>query len=61
MASGHNEFNVMSFRLTNTPATFQRFMECVLAGLRGEQCLIYLDIIVFSDSFPGHLMLFSQL
>ena len=31
-------------------------MECILAGLTGEQCLIYIDdIIVFSASFPEHL------
>ena len=30
---GHFEFNVMPFGLTNAPATFQRLMECVLAGL----------------------------
>ena len=48
-AEGHFEFNVMPFGLTNAPATLQRLMECVLAGLVGEQCLIYLDdIIVFS-------------
>ena len=47
---GHLEFNLMSFGLTNTPATFQRLMEYVLAGLVDEQCLIYLgDIIVLAQ------------
>ena len=53
---GHFEFNVMPFGLTNAPAMFQRLMECTLAGLTQEQCLIYLDdIIVFSSSFSTHL------
>ena len=53
---GHFEFNVMPFGLTNAPATFQRLMECVLAGLTYEQCLIYLDdIVVFSVTFDQHL------
>ena len=52
----HFEFNVMLFGLTNAPATFQRLMECVMAGLVGEECLIYLDdIIEFSSSFKEHL------
>ena len=47
---------MMPFSLTNAPATFQRLMECVLAGLTGEQCLIYLDdIIVFSKTFSERL------
>ena len=52
------EFNVMPFGLTNAPATFQRLMECMLAGLTPEQCLIYLDdayIIIFSASVQEHL------
>ena len=53
---GHYDFNVMPFGLTNAPSTFQRIMECVLAGMTYEQCLIYLDdIIVFSTSFEQHL------
>ena len=48
---GHFEFNVMPFGLTNAPATFQQLMECVLAALTDEQCLIYLDdIVVFSKN-----------
>ena len=52
----HFEFNVMPFGLTNAPATFQRLMQCVLAGISGEVCLAYLDdIIVFSSTFEEHL------
>ena len=54
---GHFEFQVMPFGLTNAPATFQRLMQCVLAGLTETQCLIYLDdILVFSKSFSEHLL-----
>ena len=53
---GHFEFNVMPFSLTNAPATFQGLMECVFAGISGEQCLTYLDdIIVFSATFQEHI------
>ena len=48
---GRFKFNVMPFRLTNAPATFQR-----LAGISSEVCLAYLDdIIVFSSTFKEHL------
>ena len=51
----------MRFGLTNAPATFQRLMECTLAGLSGMHCLIYLDdIIVFSASFNDHLTRLSS-
>ena len=61
-SDGHFEFNVMPFGLTNAPATFQRLMECVLAGLVGEECLIYLDdIIVFSSSFKEHLLRLTRI
>ena len=53
---GHFEFNVMPFGLTNAPATFERLMECVLAGLIYEECLIYIDnVVVFSTNFNQHL------
>ena len=50
------EFNVMPFGLTNAPATFQRYMDAVLAGLKWNTLLVYIDdIIVFSKSFEEHL------
>lgn len=50
------EFNVMPFGLCNTPATFQRLMELVLAGLQWKSCLIYLDdVIIVGRTFSEHL------
>ena len=46
------QFKVMPFGLCNAPATFERLMESVLAGLHWNICLIYLDdIIVISKTF----------
>jgi len=50
------EFNVMPFGLCNAPATFQRLMDCVLAGLQWSNCLVYIDdIIIMGRSFDEHL------
>lgn len=50
------EFNVLSFGLCNSPSTFQRLMDLVLADLQWTTCLVYLDdIIVFGRSFQEHL------
>ena len=50
------QFKVMPFGLSNAPATFQRLMDRVLAGLHWEQCLVYLDdIIVFGRTFEETL------
>ena len=47
----------MPFGLTNAPATFQRFMDAVLAGLKWNILLVYLDdIFVFSSTFEQHLV-----
>ena len=57
----HFEFTVMPFGLCNAPATFQRLMEYVLAGLQWEHCLVYLDdIIVFSETFNEHITRLSE-
>ena len=54
----------MSFGLRNAPATFQRLMNLVTAGLVG--CAVYLDdVVVFSDTWVDHIQriaaLFSRL
>eukprot|EP00731_Ephydatia_muelleri_P032903 Em0024g447a len=49
------QFRVMPFGLTNAPATFQRLMERVLAGLHWTTCLIYLDdILILSATVQQH-------
>lgn len=53
---GLYEFNVLPFGLTNAPAFFQRTMDLVLAGLKWQICLVYMDdIVVFSRTLPEHL------
>ena len=50
------EFNVMPFGLCNAPATFQRLMDAVLAGLQWSSCLVYLDdVIIPGKDFEDHL------
>ena len=50
------EFKVMPFGLCNAPATFQRLMDLVLAGMQWSQCLVYLDdIIIPGRSVKEHL------
>ena len=53
---GTFKFKVMPFGLTGAPATFQRLMNLVMAGLNLEIFLVYLDdIIVFSSGVDEHL------
>ena len=50
------QFKVMPFGLTNAPATFQRIMDSVFAGLKWKNLLVYSDdIIVFSETFDEHM------
>ena len=50
------EFDVLSFGLCNSPSTFQRLMDLVLADGQWTTCLVYLDdIIIFGRTFQEHL------
>ena len=46
----------MPFGLCNAPATFQRLMDLVLAGIQWKSCLVYMDdIVIVGKSFEQHL------
>lgn len=52
---GHFEYQRMAFGLTGAPATFQRYMDNLLASLKGTECLVYLDdVIIFSTTINQH-------
>jgi len=52
---GHFQLIKMPFGLNNAPATYQRCIDVVLMGLKGIDCLVYLDdIICFSATMEEH-------
>lgn len=51
---GFFECNRMSFGLTNAPATFQRLIEKCMGEMHLRECLIFLDVLIFSNSFEEH-------
>ena len=51
-----HEFVHMPFGLCNAPATFQRFMQVVLAGMVWWCCFVYIDdVLVSSATLEEHL------
>ena len=51
------EYNVMPYGLCNAPAIFSRLMDAVLAGLKWQCVLVFIDdILVYSTSFEQHLV-----
>jgi len=55
-SDGQYQFNVMPFGLVNAPATFQRMMDAILAGIKWTFCMVYFDdIIIFSPDMLTHL------
>ena len=53
---GLYRFLRMPFGLRNAPATFQRAMDVILASVRWQVALVYLDdVIIFSKSYRAHL------
>ena len=55
------EFNVMPFGLCNALATFQRFMDCILAGLQCTTCLVYIyEIIIREKTLKSICIIYSK-
>ena len=42
----------LRFGLCNAPATFQRAMDMILAVVKWQICLVYLDDVIFFSRFP---------
>jgi len=52
---GHVQFIKMPLGLNNAPATYQRCIDVIVMGLKGIDCLAYLDdIICFSATMEEH-------
>lgn len=64
--SGLFQFRKLPFGLKNAPSTFERLMDFVLAGLKEESILVYMDdILIASSTIEEHLekleMVFKRL
>ena len=52
---GSFKYKVMPFRVTNGPATFQRYINTTLADYLDQFCTAFVDdILIFSETFEEH-------
>ena len=53
------QYTVMAFGMCNAPATFQRLVNLVLAGV--ANCNAYLDdLIVYTTTWEGHMQILNR-
>ena len=58
--SGLYQYKVMPFGMKNSPATFQRLINNIIAGLDG--CDAYIDdLIIASESWEEHMRIIREL
>lgn len=59
--NGRFQLTVMPFGMCNSPATFERLLEIVLAGSNFSICLVYIvNIIIFGETFDKTLQNLKQ-
>lgn len=59
---GHHQYVRCAMGLTNSPATFQRFMEYVFSGYIFVTLLVYVDdLLVFAPTLGEHLNRVEQM
>lgn len=58
---GHFQFTRMRFGLTNAPASFQRLVNIVFAGLKGLDLQVFIDdLCIASTSWEQHLSMLAK-
>lgn len=54
--SGHYEYRVMPFGLSNSPSVFQAFVNEIFRDMLHQRVIVYIDdILIYSDSLEEHV------